>query len=238
MSARTRPVVAIDGPAGAGKSTVTRRVAERLGYVRVDTGALYRTVALAADRAGVSFDDAERLTGLANDLVQRTAVQLERTSDGLERVLLDQQDVSNFIRSQRIGDGASRVSAVPGVRGALLELQRSAGRAGGVVLEGRDIGTVVFPDAEAKFYLTASVEVRAQRRYEELLTRGEKPNLETVKAEVIERDARDSSRSVAPLRQAEDAVVVDSSNLDIEGVAERIVKRVREVELRLSSRAR
>jgi cytidylate kinase len=233
-----RPVVAIDGPAGAGKSTVTRRVAERLGYVRVDTGALYRTVALAADRAGILFDDAERVANLAASLVERGAVRLERGSDGSERVLLDGEDISGSIRTQRIGDGASRVSAIPAVRAALLELQRNAGVAGGVVLEGRDIGTVVFPDAEAKFFLTASVEVRANRRYEELVARGERPELDTVRAEVIERDTRDSSRAVAPLRRADDAVIVDSSGLDIEAVTESIVAHVREVELSLRNRAR
>jgi cytidylate kinase len=149
-------VVAIDGPAGAGKSTVTRKVAERLGYIIVDTGALYRVVALAAERAQVSFDDEAGASKLAEALVADAAVQLRRGEHGAVQVMLRGQDVSLAIRAQNIGQGASKVSAHPGVRDALLELQRSQGREGGVVLEGRDIGTVVFPDAEAKFYLTAS----------------------------------------------------------------------------------
>jgi cytidylate kinase len=227
--------VAIDGPAGAGKSTVTRKVAERLGYVIVDTGALYRVVALAAEQAGVSFDDEPRAAALAESLVAENAVQLRRGQDGVPQVLLRGQDVSTAIRTQNIGQGASKVSAHPGVRRALLELQRSQGRDGGVVLEGRDIGTVVFPDAEAKFYLTASVEVRAQRRRDELAARGTPPSLQEVLSEVSERDRRDSTRPVAPLCQAEDAQLVDSSTLSIEQVVEQIVAAVQAVEHSLSS---
>ncbi|HYJ10065.1 MAG TPA: (d)CMP kinase [Polyangiaceae bacterium] len=232
---RSRPVVAIDGPAGAGKSTVTRKVAERLGYVIVDTGALYRVVALAAEQAGVGFDDEARASALAETLVAENAVQLRRGADGAQQVLLRGQDVSRSIRTQTLGQGASKVSAHPGVRKALLELQRSQGRAGGVVLEGRDIGTVVFPDAEAKFYLTASVEVRAQRRRDELAARGTPPSLQEVLSEVAERDRRDSTRPVAPLRQAEDAKLVDSSALSIEQVVEQIVAAVKSVEHTLSN---
>jgi CMP/dCMP kinase len=232
---RNRPVVAIDGPAGAGKSTVTRKVAERLGYVIVDTGALYRVVALAAERAGVSFDDAVHASALAEALVAENAVQLRRSESGAMQVLLRGQDVSLAIRAQHIGQGASKVSAHPGVRSALLELQRAAGREGGVVLEGRDIGTVVFPDAEAKFYLTASVDVRAQRRRDELAARGTPPSLADVLNEVNERDRRDSSRPVAPLRKADDAQLVDSSALSIEQVVELIVAAVKTVERKLAA---
>lgn len=234
---RRRPVVAIDGPAGAGKSTVTRKVAERLGYIIVDTGALYRVVALAAERAGVDFDDAAKASALAEALVAESAVQLRRGDDGANQVLLRGQDVSLAIRAQNIGQGASKVSAHPGVRAALLELQRGQGREGGVVLEGRDIGTVVFPDAEAKFYLTASADVRAQRRRDELAARGTPPSLAEVLSEVNERDRRDSTRPIAPLRQAEDAKLVDSSLLSIEQVVELIVATVRSVERELSSKA-
>lgn len=234
---RQRPVVAIDGPAGAGKSTVTRKVAERLGYVIVDTGALYRVVALAAERAGVAFDDADRASALAEMLVAEDAVQLKRGPDGGVQVLLRGQDVSSAIRAQSIGQGASKVSAHPGVRQALLDLQRSQGREGGVVLEGRDIGTVVFPDAEAKFFLTASADVRAQRRHDELAARGTPPSLAEVLSEVNERDRRDTMRPVAPLRQAADAQLVDSSHLSIEQVVEQIVAAVHVVERRLASRA-
>jgi cytidylate kinase len=232
-----RPVVAIDGPAGAGKSTVARKVAERLDYVLLDTGALYRTVALAAERRGVSWDDAAALATFAADLAAKRAVQLERAEGGALRVLLAGEDVSGLIRSQSIGQGASKVSAVPGVRAALLSLQRTAGEAGGVVLEGRDIGTVVFPDAEVKLFLTASVEVRAQRRFDELVERGDMPEIAQVRAEVIERDHRDSTRAVAPLRQAADALVVDSSTLDVEQVVAHVIERVRDAERRLCGRA-
>jgi cytidylate kinase len=234
MIGRERPVVAIDGPAGAGKSTVTRVVAERLGYHLINTGAIYRTVALAAQRAGFAFQEDEKVGALAHQLVAREAIQLV-PDDGIEyRVLLEGEDVSKAIRTQGLGEGASKVSAIPAVRDALLELQRAAGRTGGVVLEGRDIGTVVFPDAEAKFFLTASVDVRAKRRYEELLGRSQPPSFEDVRREVNERDRRDSSRPIAPLKQASDAIVVDSSALDIEQVAEHIVALVRAVEQRLA----
>ncbi len=234
---RSRPVVAIDGPAGAGKSTVTRKVAERLGYVIVDTGALYRVVALAAERAEVSFDDEAGASKLAETLVAENAVQLRRAESGAMQVLLRGQDVSLAIRAQNIGQGASKVSAHPGVRQALLELQRVQGREGGVVLEGRDIGTVVFPEAEAKFYLTASVDIRAQRRRDELAARGTPPTLADVLSEVSERDRRDSTRPVAPLRQAADATLVDSSALSIEQVVELVVAMVKTVERKLAAGA-
>jgi cytidylate kinase len=214
---------------------VTRKVADRLGYVIVDTGALYRVVALAAERASVSFDDDGRVSSLAESLVAENAVQLRRTDSGATQVLLRGHDVSSAIRTQSIGQGASKVSAHPGVRRALLELQRGQGREGGVVLEGRDIGTVVFPDAEAKFYLTARAEVRAQRRLDELAANGTPPSFEDVLREVNERDRRDSTRPVAPLRQAEDAQLVDSSTLSIEQVVELVVAQVRSVERRLAA---
>jgi cytidylate kinase len=232
-----RPVVAIDGPAGAGKSTVARRVAEGLDYVLLDTGALYRTVALAAERAGICWDDAEAVSAFATALAQRKDVQLERGAGGALRTLLAGEDVSGSIRTQSIGQGASKVSAVPGVRAALLALQRSAGQGGGVVLEGRDIGTVVFPHAEVKVFLTASVEVRAQRRMDELVARGDHPAIESIRAEVSERDQRDSSRAIAPLKQAADATVLDSSALSVDEVVRQIVERVRAVERRLAGSA-
>lgn len=230
---RRRPVVAIDGPAGAGKSTVTQRVASALGYFVVDTGALYRTVALACERAGIDFDDRERVGGLAESLVARDAVRLEGDARGGSRVLLDGEDVSGAIRTQTLGQGASKVSAQPRVRAALLELQRAAGRTGGVVLEGRDIGTVVFPDAEVKVFLTASVEERALRRFEQLKAAGVEADIEAVKREVAERDQRDTTRPIAPLKKAPDAVVVDSSELSIDQVVARIVAHVREVAAKL-----
>lgn len=230
---RSRPVVAIDGPAGAGKSTVTQRVAQSLGYYIVDTGALYRTVALVVERAGIDFEDAERVGPLAEALLARDAVKLEGDARGTSHVVLDGADVSGLIRTSSLSQGASKVSAQPRVRAALLELQRAAGRSGGVVLEGRDIGTVVFPDAEAKIFLTASVEERARRRFHELTAAGAQADLESVKREVMERDQRDSTRPIAPLKKAPDALVVDSSVLSIDQVVARIVAHVREVEAKL-----
>lgn len=214
---RARPVVAIDGPAGAGKSTVTRLLADTLGYTRVDTGALYRTVALACSEAGVSFDDDAGCGALARELAAPGIVELS-TSGQSVTVHLRGRDVSTAIRTQEMGQGASRVSALPAVRAALLDLQRQLGREGGVVLEGRDIGSVVFPDAEIKFYLTASVRVRAERRRRELLARGESVELTAIEREVEERDHRDSTRAVAPLVCPPGAIVVDSSEQTIEEV--------------------
>lgn len=227
---RSRPVVAIDGPAGAGKTTVTRLVAEKLGYQVVDTGALYRAVALAAARRGIDFDDAPAVAAMARDLAARGAVKLER---GSARLTLDGEEVSVALRTPEMSQGASKVSALPEVRAALLELQRAQGNAGGVVLEGRDIGTVVFPDAEAKFFLTADVRVRAGRRCRELEQRGMPQPLDDVEREVVERDRRDSQRSIAPLARAADAELIDSSRLGIDDVVERIVERVRLIEQEL-----
>ena len=229
MTQRLRPVVAIDGPAGAGKTTVTRRVAEELGYLLVGTGSLYRSVALAAHRRGVDWDDAQRVGELAAELARTGAIVLEPGPTG-QRVRLDGEDITDDLVTRHISEGASKVSAHPPVRSALLELQRAAGRDGGVVLEGRDIGTAVFPDAEAKFFLTASVEVRAERRFLELQARGEQADLDAIRREVEARDQRDSSRAVAPLRQARDAELVDSSSLTVAQVVERMVTRVRRIE--------
>ncbi|HEX3776383.1 MAG TPA: (d)CMP kinase [Polyangiaceae bacterium] len=231
-----RPVVAIDGPAGAGKSTVTKRVAKELGYLLVDTGALYRAVALAALRAGVSWDDEAALGAFALRLVDERAVELATDSSGGVAVRLRGEDVSLEIREPSVSQGASKVSAVPAVREALLDMQRAAGARGGVVLEGRDIGTVVFPSAEAKFFLTASVDVRARRRMDELISRGTAAEFEDVRREVAERDLRDSTRPIAPLKQASDAISIDSSALSIDQVVARIVARVRAVEAELNAR--
>jgi CMP/dCMP kinase len=226
---RARPVVAIDGPAGAGKSTVTKRVADRLGYTRVDTGALYRAVAFVCLEQGASWTDAERAGQVARELSQPGALGL--TTSGPEtKVEVFGRDVSGSIRTLEMGQGASIVSAHEPVRAALLDIQRQLGKAGGVVLEGRDIGSVVFPDAEAKFYLTASAEVRAERRRLELADKGESPPLAQVLSEVLERDRRDSTRPVAPLVRAPDAVLVDSSARTIDEVVDAIVLHVQGVE--------
>lgn len=223
MTARSRGVVvAVDGPAGAGKSTVSRRLAARLGYTLVDTGALYRAIALAAREAGVPWDDGEALAALAGGL----SIELQSSEDGA-RVLVDGRDRSSDIRTPEISQGASVVSAHPAVRDALLSLQRRLGAEGGVVLEGRDIGTVVFPDAEVKIFLTASDDERARRRQAELEQRGTAQPVEVVLAEIRERDRRDSTRPVAPLREAADAVRVDTTALGLDEVVERLVAIVR-----------
>jgi cytidylate kinase len=223
---RSRPIVAIDGPAGAGKSTVARQLADRLGYTLVDTGALYRAVALAAQRAGVPWDDEANVAGIARRLEQARLLELVPDAEKGVRVMLDGHDVSDAIRTAEMGMGASRVSAIGAVRAALLALQRQAGEKGGVVLEGRDIGTVVFPDAEVKFFLTASPEVRARRRYEELILRGQGVDYAATLAEVEARDANDTNRPIAPLRRAEDAVLVDSSGRAVDDIVEEMALRV------------
>lgn len=223
------PCVAIDGPAGAGKSTVSRRVAERLGYLLLDTGALYRGIALAAKQAGCAWADDAAVGALAHAIARRDGLRFEPSPAGPPRLLLDGVDVSPVIRTQEIAEGASQVSAIPAVRDALLELQRSAARAGGVVLEGRDIGTVVLPDAEAKFYLTAAIEVRSGRRFDELVAKGQAPVRAEVERDVRQRDERDMSRPIAPLRQASDARLLDSTDMTIDEVVEAIVKSVGEV---------
>jgi cytidylate kinase len=234
---RSLPLVAIDGPAGAGKSTITKGVAKQLGYVILDTGALYRTVAYAARRQGVRWSDENSVALVAHALANRNAIEFRSEIPGQQTVHLDGEDVSLAIRTQEMSEGASRVSSIPLVREALLDLQRRVGSDGGVVVEGRDIGSVVFPDAEAKFYLTASDEVRAQRRLDELLGRGEQTTFETVLREVRERDDRDRNRAIAPLIQAPDAELVDSSHLGIEQVVTLMANRVRQIAERLGGRA-
>ncbi|MFO0587227.1 MAG: (d)CMP kinase [Polyangiaceae bacterium] len=225
--ANVPPRVAIDGPAGAGKSTVAKRLAERLGFLHVDTGAIYRTVALAAHRAGASWDDEAKIGDVAEAIVRERRIRMERNeSGGAMRVILDDEDVSTAIRTPEMSAGASRVSAIAKVRAALLDLQRQAGAAGGVVLEGRDIGTVVFPDAEVKLFLTATPEERAQRRYDELVAKGVSTTYEATLEDQIARDKADTERKVAPLRRADDAVLVDSTGRGIDAVIEEMVRVV------------
>ncbi|MBL9022109.1 MAG: (d)CMP kinase [Myxococcales bacterium] len=226
MPKRARVLVAIDGPAGAGKSTVARRVAERLDMVLVDTGALYRCVALAASRAGLAFSDEEPVGALAARLAEARAIRLEADKERGVRALLEGEDVSIAIRTPEMSLGASQVSAIPRVRDALLAMQRQAGEKGGVVLEGRDIGTVVFPDAEVKFFLTASPEERATRRHLELVQKGTPASFQETLADVVKRDKADTERPVAPLRQADDAIVIDSGGKSIEDVVDEMVRLV------------
>lgn len=205
-----RIAIAIDGPASSGKGTVARGVARALGYAYVDTGALYRTLALVASRAGVDWDDAPALTPLAEALDVGFSWNGEHLA-----VTLGDEDVSRAIRQGGIGGGASRVSRHPAVRDALLERQRAWGRDGGVVMDGRDIGTVVLPDAACKVFLTASLDERARRRHDELVRRGEAVTLADVHDGLARRDAQDAQRDVAPLVAAPDALVVDTTTLSI-----------------------
>lgn len=229
--ARKQPVVAIDGPAGAGKSTVSQEVARALGYTLVDTGSLYRAVALLADEAGVPLQEGPAVEALAARAVADETLSLASVErpDGTGRVTevrIRGEFPGDRIRTPAMSLGASAVSAHPGVREALLDLQRRFGRDGAVVLEGRDIGTVVFPDAEVKVFLTASPAVRARRRCDELLSRGTAADFGTVLAEVEQRDRQDAGRAIAPLREADDAVRVDSSAMGRDEVVARIVEIV------------
>jgi len=210
--------IAIDGPAGAGKSTVARLVADRLGYLYIDTGAMYRAVALLALRAGVALDDAENLTSLAEGMDLELA-----SAPGGCRVLAEGEDITVAIRLPEVGNAASPVSAVAGVRKALVARQQALAAMGAVVMDGRDIGTVVLPEAACKIYLTASPQVRAERRTRELLGKGITADPEQIEQELMQRDQRDMNREHSPLCQAKDAVLLDSSGLTIDQVVERIV---------------
>ncbi len=216
-----RVVVAIDGPAGAGKSTIARRVAEKLGFVYIDTGAMYRAVALKALRNGTDAGDAERLEQLAREA--RIAFE-----PGSSRVLLDGEDVSAAIRAPEISPAASKVSVFPGVRRALVEMQRRMGASESVVMEGRDIGSVVFPNADVKIFLDADPAVRAARRIREMEEKGQKLDPAEVEREIRERDRRDSTRADSPLVRAPDAVSIDTTPMSIEQVEQAILKVIRE----------
>lgn len=206
--------IAIDGPAGAGKSTVARRLAKELGYYYVDTGAIYRTVAYFLDLLGISPRDTDGVERYLDELT----VAIEYDADGKQHMLMNGMDVTEDIRSQEISQKASLVSAQPSVREMLLDLQRDMAKRHDVVMDGRDIGTVVLPQADVKIFLTASAQVRARRRTDELAARGEQANYEKILREIEQRDDQDTHRAIAPLRQAKDAVRVDSSELDIDGV--------------------
>jgi len=212
-------IIAIDGPVGSGKSTLARRVAELMGYVYVDTGAMYRALALKALRQGISFDgDDDALVALA----QKTSIDL-RTDDGTQRVLLDSEDVTTAIRTPEVSQAASKIAVNAGVRHVLVAEQRRAGERGGVVMEGRDIGSVVFPDAQLKIFLTASPETRAERRWREHEQKGDAISLQRTLEEIHELDRRDKERSTSPLVKAADAVVVDSTAMEPEEVARLVV---------------
>ncbi len=206
--------IAIDGPAGAGKSTLARRLAERLGFLYVDTGAVYRTVALAVLRAGADPAD----EGQVIPLLEELDIRLDYGPDGAQRMYLAGEDVSGAIREHQVSGAASKAASIPAVRTFLLDLQRKLAREQDVVMDGRDIGTCVLPDAQLKIYLTASSQVRARRRYDELSAKGESCDLNKIKADIEDRDYRDMHREESPLRQADDAVVVDTSDKTVEEV--------------------
>ncbi len=214
-------IITIDGPSGSGKSTLSRLIARRLGFTYLDTGAMYRAVGYKARQKGVSFTDDQGLAEILEDM------NLELTAgNGDTRVIMDNEDISQAIRTADMGMAASAVSARPIVREKLTILQQEMGRKGKVVAEGRDTGTVVFPEARYKFYLDASPEERARRRYSQLLEQGQNADLDEILAQIIQRDQNDSSRSLAPLKAAADAVIIDSSALSIEEVALVILKRM------------
>lgn len=215
--------IAIDGPAGAGKSTIARELARRLGYIYVDTGALYRAIGLYCLEHGIPTDDKQAVTAALPGI----QVAL-RYRDGVQRVLLGDRDVSEAIRRQEVSMAASGVSAMDTVRGFLFDLQRNMALEHNVVMDGRDIGTVVLPDADVKIYLTATAEERTRRRMAEYAAKGIPTDFDTLLQEVNLRDEKDKNRTVAPLRQAEDAVLLDSTHLDAQGVLEAIERIVEE----------
>ena len=204
--------VAVDGPSGAGKSTLAKLLARELGFLYVDTGAIYRTVGLKAFRAGVDPEDAAAVTALLDGL----DIGMRYGGDGLQHMYLDGEDVTDAIRQHAISRYASCVSAIPAVRAFLLDRQRALARENDVIMDGRDIGTVVLPGADVKIFLTASPEDRARRRYEELRQRGQDADYDTVLSDILQRDEHDTSRAAAPLRQAEDALLVDTTGNSLE----------------------
>ncbi|MDD7209122.1 MAG: (d)CMP kinase [Lachnospiraceae bacterium] len=211
--------IAIDGPAGAGKSTVARKVAGKLSFIYVDTGAMYRAMALYLLKKGVKGDSQEDISSVCSG----ADITIEY-KDGEQIVILNGENVNSLIRTEEVGNMASVSSANPRVREHLLKLQRSIAASNDVVMDGRDIGTTILPDAEVKIYLTASADTRAKRRFRELEEKGQTCDYEKIRQDIIDRDFRDMNREISPLRQAEDAVLVDSSDMDIEEVTDRILK--------------
>ncbi|MEW6040318.1 MAG: (d)CMP kinase [Elusimicrobiota bacterium] len=214
-------VIAIDGPAGAGKSTIAKIVARHLGYVYIDTGAMYRAVTLKALREKIGLDDEKALTSLAKN----TDIVLRSASGGL-KVILDRRDVSKDIRKENVTRHTNTVAAIYGVRKVLRNMQRNMGRYGGIVMEGRDIGTCVFQDAEFKFYLDATPRERARRRYKELLLKNQRVSLNQIARAIARRDEMDRTRGINPLKQAADAVRIDSTNMTLTEVADFILKKI------------
>ena len=215
-------VIAIDGPAGSGKSTVSKRIAKRLGLIYIDTGAMYRALTLKAMRGEIDLEDAETLTALARS----TRIDLKEES-GILKVFLDGEDVSTLIRTPLVTNNVKYIARVPEVRAEMVKSQRAIGERSGAVLEGRDIGTVVFPDADYKFYLDADADERARRRHKELAESGEKISLERIKKDVVERDMSDMKRNVGALKKADGAIVIDTTKLSIDGVVENLLSCIK-----------
>ena len=216
--------VAIDGPAGAGKSTISKSAAKELGFIYVDTGALYRTVGLAASRRNIEPVQGEEV----NNLLDSIKVELTFNDKGEQVVLLNGEDVSAFIRTPEASMMASKISAIPEVRAYLLDLQRNMATTSNVIMDGRDIGTVVLPNAEVKIFLTATPEARATRRYNELVEKGMDVKYDDILQDVITRDYNDSHREIAPLKQADDAVLADTTEIDLQGSIDLIVSIIKE----------
>lgn len=216
--------VALDGPAGAGKSSIAKRAAKELGFIYVDTGALYRTIGLAASRAGVEPVDSPEVDAL----LEKITVELTFNDKGEQVVLLNGEDVSGEIRTPEASMTASKISAIPNVRAYLLDLQRDMAKTNDIIMDGRDIGTVVLPDAQVKIFLTASPEARAGRRYKELIEKGMSVKYEDILSDVIERDYNDTHRKTAPLKAAEDSVTVDTTELDFEQSVNAIISVIKE----------
>lgn len=216
--------IAIDGPSGAGKSTLAKRLAQELGFLYVDTGAIYRTVGLAGLRQGTDLSDVAQVAAILPQLT----ITMGYGKDGLQRMYLNGEDVTAAIRQNEVSACASKVALIPVVRDFLMEMQRKAAREHSVIMDGRDIGTVVLPDADLKIYLTAAPEARAKRRYQELLEQGQQTDFDQVLREVIERDRRDTERETAPLKQAEDAVLADTTDLDLEGSFQLLLGLIRD----------
>lgn len=215
-------VVAIDGPAGAGKSTIAKLAAEKLGYAYIDTGAMYRSVAWKFLQTGQPFDE-DFISGLSKTMLIDFKPEAK-----INRVFVDGTEVTEAIRTPEVTAIVSRVAAIGAVREAMVDQQRRMGEAGGVLMDGRDIGTVVFPNAQLKIFLTASVEERARRRYAEMVAKGQQVDLQQLQADIAERDKQDSERAISPLRQAEDALLLDTSDMGISEVTERILQLVQE----------
>lgn len=210
--------VAIDGPAGAGKSTIAKAVAKKLNLIYVDTGAMYRAMALFMLRSGVDLQDTDKIIEKCKE-----ADITIRYEDGVQVVFLNGENVNAFLRTEEVGNGASAISPIPEVRRKLVELQHKLAAESDCIMDGRDIGTCVLPNAQTKIYLTASSEVRAKRRYDELTAKGEKCDLRKIQADIEERDYRDMHREISPLKQAEDAVLVDTSDMSVDEVIEKII---------------